>query len=468
MRQSVVLFLHLGFIFWMLRRDLKLRSQQVSSGSWIVLIWLLIIAARPVSTWFGIEAATQSQAEAYDQGSPFERSVFLVLIATGIGLLLNRGTNLRSFAVKNQCLIWFYAYCGLSVLWSDYPVIAFKRWFKDAGNIVMVLVLLSERDPVEAIRSVFRRCAFVLVPLSLLFIKYFPELGRAYTEYYPFDVMYVGVATHKNTLGSLLLVSILFLVWDMFDMWRGKQWRQDKARFMGYAVLLLMSFWLLRLANSATSLVCTVLGITVFFVVKWAVARKRVRRLEAYAFVGVCLLIALQLTFDLQSRLLAALGRDPTLTGRTDAWEFLLSQKENALLGAGFNTFWAGERLQKLWQNTDMVAIIQAHNGYVETYLNIGSIGVVLLVLLLLRTGQRVRGSLLQGIDYSVFRFALLTVCVVYNFTEANFLKVSLLWFALLTIIVEPPKPGAKLPQAAAHGFDSRFHPKQALRLADG
>ena len=42
----------------------------------------------------------------------------------------------------------------------------------------MILVILSEEDPANAIRTVFVRCAYVLIPLSILFIKYYPEVRR--------------------------------------------------------------------------------------------------------------------------------------------------------------------------------------------------------------------------------------------------------------------------------------------------
>ena len=48
---------------------------------------------------------------------------------------------------------------------------------------------------------------------------------------------------------------------------------------------------------------------------------------------------------------------------------------ENPLLGAGFENFWVGERqvtLGGLGGN-------QAHNGYLEIYLNLGWVGILLL-----------------------------------------------------------------------------------------
>jgi exopolysaccharide production protein ExoQ len=42
----------------------------------------------------------------------------------------------------------------------------------------MALVLLTEPDPEEALVRMMKRSAYVLLPVSVLFIKYYPELGR--------------------------------------------------------------------------------------------------------------------------------------------------------------------------------------------------------------------------------------------------------------------------------------------------
>ena len=66
----------------------------------------------------------------------------------------------------------------VSLLWSDFPDVAFKRWTKALGDLVMVLVVLSDREPISAVKRLFSRTEFLLIPLSVLLIKYYPTLGR--------------------------------------------------------------------------------------------------------------------------------------------------------------------------------------------------------------------------------------------------------------------------------------------------
>ena len=105
----------------------------------------------------------------------------------------------------------------MSILWSDYPIITFKRLFKDLGNIVMVLIVLTDREPSEAIRAVCVRLAYLCVPLSIVLIRYYPDWGRDFVGYQKNVQMYVGVTTQKNTLGIIVLVSALFLLWDLLE-----------------------------------------------------------------------------------------------------------------------------------------------------------------------------------------------------------------------------------------------------------
>ncbi len=89
------------------------------------------------------------------------------------------------------------------MLWANSPPTSFKRWFKEFGNIAVLLVILTEARPQQALRAVFVRCAYLFLPLSFVFIRYFPSLGRFYSSHGGEGQM-TGVTTQKNTLGMLL------------------------------------------------------------------------------------------------------------------------------------------------------------------------------------------------------------------------------------------------------------------------
>ena len=49
----------------------------------------------------------------------------------------------------------------------------------------------------------------------------------------------------------------------------------------------------------------------------------------------------------------------------------------NRLVGTGYESFWLGDRLQKMWQADPGLQLNEAHNGYVEIFLTLGWIGLV-------------------------------------------------------------------------------------------
>jgi len=73
--------------------------------------------------------------------------------------------------------------------------------------------------------------------------------------------------------------------------------------------------------------------------------------------------------------LLQTMGRNPTLTGRTEVWKAILPFAQNPIFGSGYESFWLGDRLVTIGQMINSPGIQEAHNGYLEIYLNLGWIG---------------------------------------------------------------------------------------------
>jgi O-antigen ligase len=458
-----VTFAFLGLIVWLFVRDIR-RRPEVSIASWLVLIWAVIFASRPVSSWFE-SGVPMASVEDYLEGSPVDRTVYLALILGGYAVLFLRRASLPALIRRNVPLLAFYGFWAVSVLWSDYPFVAFKRWFKDFGAVAMILVLLTERNPVEAIKAVFVRCAYLLVPMSVLFVRFIPEIGRTYTGYARDELMYIGVATHKNTLGALLVVSCVFLVWDLTTARRRPGNAGSRLAWIDGTIVFGMSIYLLRIANSATAMLCTVLGIGLFFVFGWQVVRSRVKLAEIYAVIAVALWFLLNAAFDINRLVVSSVGRDMTLTTRTDAWQLFFVLDVNPWIGAGFKSFWAGERMTRIWR--DFPGIVQAHNGYIETYLEGGVIGLGFLAMMLLWGLQKMKQHLAEGEDFARVRLTFLIVTLFYNFSEAAFTQLSLLWIVTLLVVTEGlpmMRPASASPVGTLVADKPRFNPQWVSR----
>jgi O-antigen ligase len=455
MSPSLALALCGLFAAWLVRRDLKER-ESVSGVVWIVTCWAIILGSRPVTSWLTGDFTGQ-EAAARDEGNPQEALFYIALEVAGLFVLMHRRVRLSLVMRENRCLAIFYAFWLASVLWSDYPVITIKRLVKDLGNVIMVLVLLTEASPVQAVKAAFVRCAYICIPLSILLIKYYPDLGRAYAGYNKNDLMYVGVALHKNTLGALALVSALFLLWDLLHSPRTSRTSGMRLGIVGRGLVLLMSWRLLLQADSATALVCAVFGSSLLIAFRLPALKRVAPRLAPYGLAALPLVFLLDSMFNLKERIILGLGRDMTFTTRTDIWPIVVRYADNPLLGAGFNTFWAGSRLVELHQYDVIGGIIQAHNGYLETYLNGGWMGIGLLVTLLLVSHARIQRELALHTPESLVRFIALLVALLYNFSEASFNKLSLVWLVTLfamtsyTLRPAPAVPATRDTPSEAH-----------------
>jgi exopolysaccharide production protein ExoQ len=409
------------------------RDRGVSSAVWIAIIWIFIAATRLPSIWVGMQ--TTSAAQALEDGNSLDRVVYLVLIGLALATLFSRSFNWGSFLSRNRILVAFIAFALISVCWSDFPFITFKRWLRDLGNYLVILVVLSDRQPVEATRTLLRRLAYLCLPLSLLLIKYYPEIGAQY-DYFG-RIMYVGPTTGKNLLGVLALVCILFFFWDTITRWSQRHARKVKAILCVNAIFAAMSLWILHAANSVTCQVCAVLGCITILAAhsRWGLRHHRLLTFAVPTIFGAYVLVSWG--FGMSGQLAAAVGKDPTLTDRTQIWTFVLNMHTNPLVGTGYESFWLGSRLKQFWQDSGQGHINEAHNGFLEMYLNLGITGVLLIGALLVSGFRRAARRLRVSSSIAPFSLAFWLVMVFYCVTEAGF-RSGLMWsvFLLGTIYV--------------------------------
>src|SRR5437773_9370628 len=212
---TVVYGLFILALFW-LDRD---RKSRVSHALWIAVAWVLLAGSRMVSDWLE-PARVITSPDQYLEGSPLDRLVLTGLLAAGLMVLLARGRRAGTFLGANGPILLFFLYGAVSVLWSDYPDVALKRWTKALGDIVMVLVVLTDPDPSAAVKRLLGRAGFLLIPLSVLLIKYYPELGVGYGPWGTQN--YMGVATGKNGLGYICLIFGLGYLWRVLEAFRGQ------------------------------------------------------------------------------------------------------------------------------------------------------------------------------------------------------------------------------------------------------
>jgi len=260
-------------------------------------------------------------------------------------------------------------------------------------------------------------------------------MGRRYSRSGGLEV--IGVTNQKNTLGVMVLVCMLILLWDWLER---MELKKKMGKFDRYSIptMFLLSFYLLYQSSSKTSLLCLVLGGAIISCIHFTALRARVNRFGVYGLVAAVLFFAVDSSVGLSEMVVKSLGRDMTFTGRTEVWNVLLNIGTNPIIGTGFMSFWDDQNYSSrlpYWVGAS------AHNGYIDVYLAGGTIGVVLLSLMLLLTGFRINKALQEGSSFAVVRFAVFVVVLVANFSESNFALMTPIGFLfLLTALIYSPR----------------------------
>jgi O-antigen ligase len=439
MKPALALLFGLALIAWMLARDMRWRRLP-SSALWIPAIFLTMASSHQLSYWLYQVGLGSRQTNRLD-GSPVNVVFNSSLFVAAILVLDRRGFSWREFASSNKALCAMYAFFLCSMLWSPFPVPTVKRVVQDFGSVWTALVLLTESDPAASMRAVFVRVSYILFPLSVVFIRWFPDIGRFKSGvsgvYLP-----AGVTVHKNELGQLVVVFCIVLLWDLIETRKRDTASGVEPERWVRVMNLGIGFYLLVLSSSATSWLGFLIGLPLFLWGKRLARVKNARRLFMVAGFAILVLVAFGWTYA--NRVSEALERGQGFTGRTDMWEVTLEKFGEkygtySLVGAGYHGFWESSAGESVWKKIDMNPLTQAHNGYLETYLNGGVVGLFLLGALILVFVWTAADKLVGGDPLGRLALVFWPVLLLVNFTEAEFFQVGPLWFTTLLVVMDGP-----------------------------
>jgi exopolysaccharide production protein ExoQ len=405
------LLICIGFVLLLLLIEHK-QTPKLSIALWVPTAWMLCVASRPLSAWFGIGDR--------DEGSPLDQYFLITLFYLGVLILVSR-RFVWSRALKDNSWLWLLlGYMLVSALWSDIPFISFKRWTRELIAVVMACIVLTDPYPRQAMQSLLRRVIYVLIPFSLILVKFFPAYGRAYSPWAGAE-MWVGVTTQKNALGRLCLVAAFFLIWTLVRRSHGKDVVPSKYQTYADMCVLVLTVFLLSGPGgqySATALTSLAGGLAAFGGLVWM--RKHQMIVGANTLTVIMAIViglgTLQPFLEEPSvgSNAAILGRNATLTGRTEIWAGLIPDvMRNPILGSGFGSFWV---------SATRVAhdIGEAHNGYLDTVLELGFLGLLTLAMYLLSSCRKAQRVLALDDDWGSLWICLLLMVLVHNITEST------------------------------------------------
>lgn len=371
---------------------------------------------------------------------PFEGDPVMQALWTGIYgvtlILISRiwRRTIRIWKI-DKFLVLLIMVALLSFFWSDAPSITLRRCVALLGTTVFGVYLTARytlREQLQLLGWALGICAV----LSFLFALVVPSLGISSGIH---EGAWRGIYVHKNVLGRLMVLCILV----SFLLFQGRG--NDHQRLFS-GVLLVLSVCLLVLSVSKTALVLFIsfLMLVPFF---------RALRLN-YRLLLIYLLVVVGLTWGLVGWLLShteelasSLGRDMTLTGRTNLWPIVVEMiKERPLFGFGYNAFWLGWQGESRYVWLTSFEAVHAHNGYLDLTLDLGLLGLGVFIagffLNFLRALMSARNTeTMEGLWPVLY----LTFMLLYNITESSILtRNGIFWILYVATALTMSLDGAR------------------------
>ena len=260
-----------------------------------------------------------------------------------------------------------------STLWSIDPATTLRRSLAVVMNAAFALWLAARFDWPGLVKLV--AACFAILGLGSAFVALAAPSFGIMQAIHP--GAWSGLWGEKNALGAMMATGALAaLAASLFS--HGREAWLWRAAALICVVLVLLS-------TSRTAMFATLIGVGGPTMI--ALAR------QGFGFaalaiagggMGLGALAAILITGP--GAFLEAIGRDPTLTGRTDIWSPLIEViNERPWTGYGYGAFWHVDAGPAYWvRAATLWDVPTAHNAWIETALAIGYPGVVVAALVYL------------------------------------------------------------------------------------
>ena len=366
------------------------------------------------------------------QGDPLTQIILGVTYLIACFLLVYR--RQVKLLVKDPWLVALVALCVISAAWSLDPSVTLRRSAALIGTSLFG-VYLASRFTFSQQLKILAGTLGVAALLSIAFAILAPRYGIMTGEH---AGEWRGIYDHKNILGRMMILGAMsFLLIAVTNRKQAMVW------WSGFGV----SVVVLLLSRSMTSVVVLaglIMALPFFGMLRWSALRWRRSFIPpllvfgGVAVAGLATLLFIEPKYI--SDIMGLLGRDKTLTGRTDIWAmvfYMISRRP--WLGYGYGAFWLenGKEANDIWTEVGWQPP-HSHNGFLELCLAVGVVGLILF-LLGLGAGLKRAVRWIQDIELTEAFWPLtyLAFILFYNLSEPTILKHnSLFWVLYVATVV--------------------------------
>ncbi|MEO1670535.1 MAG: O-antigen ligase [Cyanobacteria bacterium J06631_2] len=294
----------------------------------------------------------------------------LIYIVTFILLGMRWRRSLATFSSNIFLWILIGIVC-FSYFWSINPSQTLRFSIYAVGTTGFGLYLATRYSLEEQMKLLGWTYGILLV-LSLLFAVAIPKYGIMAGVH---EGALRGVFTHKNQFGAFMAPGGVIFLLNAF--------RGGRLSWL-YWILLVLNCGAMVMSQSTTAL--GTFGLMLILCLTYRMFRWRYEviilatlAMTIIGFVGLILVSG----YVSSDSILANFGKDTTLSGRTYIWQYVWDQIQlKPWLGYGMTAFWNGlEGPSGYIQYAMRIAVIYAHNGFLDLWLSIGIIGLGIFII---------------------------------------------------------------------------------------
>jgi exopolysaccharide production protein ExoQ len=394
-----------------------------------VVFLAIFIPGASIFTWLGGGPADGAPDLADASGNLTGQIFILSVFVSSVFVARMYGVSLKILTLVLLPAALVVIWVLLSYTWSEYPPLTMRRSVRLCIEILSGTLLgLSFQSENELERALFRSffTIFLLDVVSLAFPSRSFSLGS-----------FEGVHLFKNEAGMFFFLALPIFGATLLRSSSSIS-RVCAAFGLGVGAILLV----LTFAKSAIG--CSLLALFLTAMARVTTARNVYGRVIFPLCCGFGGVILTMVAFELgSSKVVGLLVGDPTLTGRDQLWHYVLLKSERvSMQGVGYGALWqVGPDVQAgLKASGSGWIAVQAHNGYIDIFGQLGYVGEILLIIYLVLTFSRlIRCASLLAVrryfglvDYAIYIF---WGMVIYNITESSFFRAGhVLWFIFLVV----------------------------------
>lgn len=389
-----------------------------------------------------ISGCAPTDAECLNASRPENKIVWPLLFAFASVAVASNWSRL-SIPVHIGWLLAYVAFAGISVVWAFRPELSGIRYAQQVMIVTaMVLPALVAAGRGDLLRGLFLCFALACVLNLFMVLGPPPQLDANATP------GHTGYFSGKNYLAICAAIALILSIHEITH--------SGVRRWIGL-IIAVIAFVLLVLSNGKTAMGLTLIAPALATI---ALVLRRTLRVSPIAL-PIALLVAYAavstvLGFDVYKLSYYAYG-DSTFTGRRWIWNFAQGQiSERPLLGWGYQSFWlVGADAPSVAKAPGWVKTMpNAHNGYLDTILELGYVGFVLLIAFVATTLHAIGRTLDRDPARGWVLLTLAFFIVITNGLESMWMRAfEFLWLVFLILAVDVARErrphGNPVPQRA-------------------